>query len=165
MQTIFFAAGCFWGAQKFFDQFEGVVSTETGYANGLTENPSYEDVRYRGAGHAETVKVVFDETKLSLKALLDGYFLVIDPLSVNKQGEDEDTQYRTGIYYEDDSLLPVIGEKVRAVEKTLGQPLAVEVLPLRNFYTAEEYHQKYLDKHPEGYCHIPKALLHMKKKA
>ena len=163
MQTICFAAGCFWGAQKFFDQFDGVQSTEVGYANGLTENPSYEDVKYRGAGHAETVRVVFDENEVTLPELLDLYFLVVDPLSVNKQGEDEGVQYRTGIYYEDPALLPAIEAKTKEKEAELGAKLAVEVLPLRQFFRAEEYHQKYLDKHPDGYCHIPRRLLKMKK--
>ena len=163
MQTICFAAGCFWGAQKFFDQFGGVLSTEVGYANGLTENPSYEDVKYRGAGHAETVKVVFDERIVTLTELLDLYFLIVDPLSVNKQGEDEGVQYRTGIYYEDPALLPAIEAKTKEKEAELGAKLAVEVLPLRQFFRAEEYHQKYLDKHPDGYCHIPRRLLKMKK--
>ena len=163
MQTICFAAGCFWGAQKFFDQFGGVLSTEVGYANGLTENPSYEDVKYRGAGHAETVRVVFDENEVTLPELLDLYFLIVDPLSVNRQGEDEGVQYRTGIYYEDPALLPAIEAKTKEKEAELGAKLAVEVLPLRQFFRAEEYHQNYLDKHPDGYCHIPRRLLKMKK--
>lgn len=163
MKTIYLAGGCFWGTQKFFDQFDGVIKTEVGYANGLTENPSYEDVKYHGAGHAETVKIDYDENKISLTALLDYFFLVIDPLSVNKQGEDEGVQYRTGVYYTDPALLPEIDARLRQEEDKLGQTLAVEKLPLQNFYTAEEYHQKYLDKNPTGYCHIPKNLLHLKK--
>lgn len=163
MKTIYLAGGCFWGTQKFFDQFDGVEKTEVGYANGLTENPSYEDVKYHGAGHAETVKIDFDENKISLTELLDYFFLVIDPLSVNKQGEDEGVQYRTGIYYTDPSLLQEIETRMQKEETKLGQTLAVEKLPLQNFYTAEEYHQKYLDKNPTGYCHIPKNLFHLKK--
>ncbi|MBQ7064586.1 MAG: peptide-methionine (S)-S-oxide reductase MsrA [Firmicutes bacterium] len=157
MQTIYLAAGCFWGAQRFFDQFEGVVRTEVGYANGPTENPTYQEV-CRDSGHAETVRIDFDENVITLREILDDYFLVIDPVSVNKQGGDEGIQYRTGIYYEDEALLPVIREKCREVESSLGMPLAVEVEPLRNFYTAEEYHQKYLVKNPSGYCHIPTAM-------
>ena len=157
MQTIYLAAGCFWGAQRFFDQFEGVVRTEVGYANGPTENPTYQEV-CRDSGHAETVRIDFDENVITLREILDDYFLVIDPVSVNKQGGDEGIQYRTGIYYEDEALLPVIREKCREVESSLGMPLAIEVEPLRNFYTAEEYHQKYLVKNPSGYCHIPTAM-------
>ena len=158
MKTIYLAGGCFWGVQKYIDRFDGVVETETGYANGSTEAPSYKEV-CAGSGHAETVRIVYDEEKLSLTALLELYFRVIDPLSVNKQGEDTGVQYRTGIYYTDDADLPEIKACTALVEEKLGQPLAVEVLPLEAFYPAEEYHQKYLDKNPGGYCHIPRELM------
>ncbi len=161
MKTIYLAGGCFWGTQRFFDQFPGVIKTEVGYANGRTANPSYEDVCRRDTGHAETVKIEFDETVISTAKLLDYYFLTIDPLSVNRQGGDVGTQYRTGIYYTDESLLPEIRARVAAEEQKVGAPLAVEVLPLENFYRAEEYHQDYLVKNPTGYCHIPAALLHL----
>ena len=161
MKTIYLAGGCFWGTQRFFDQFPGVIKTEVGYANGRTANPSYEDVCRRDTGHAETVKIEFDETVISTAKLLDYYFLTIDPLSVNRQGGDVGTQYRTGIYYTDESLLPEIRARVAAEEQKVGAPLAVEVLPLENFYRAEEYHQDYLVKNPAGYCHIPAALLHL----
>ena len=158
MNTIYLAGGCFWGVQKYFDQFEGVAHTETGYANGPNQAPTYQEV-CRNSGHAETVRIDYDENVISLTQLLEKYFLVIDPLSVNRQGEDTGIQYRTGIYYTQDAQL----EEIRAVcaeeEKKAGQPLAVEVAPLANFFSAEEYHQKYLDKHPDGYCHIPKAML------
>ena len=158
MKTIYLAGGCFWGVQKYIDRFDGVVETETGYANGSTEAPSYKEV-CAGSGHAETVRIVYDEEKLSLTALLELYFRVIDPLSVNRQGEDTGVQYRTGIYYTDDADLPEIKAYTALVEEKLGQPLAVEVLPLEAFYPAEEYHQKYLDKNPGGYCHIPRELM------
>ena len=164
MKTIYLAAGCFWGSQKFFDQFEGIVKTTVGYANGNTENPSYEDVKHHNSGHAETVKVEFDDKIISIEKILEYYFMIIDPLSVNKQGEDEGIQYRTGIYFDDSSLLAGINKVVQQQEAKLGQKLAVEVLPLNNFYTAEEYHQKYLDKNPSGYCHINFALLNLAKK-
>lgn len=165
MKTIYLAAGCFWGSQKFFDQFEGIVKTTVGYANGNTENPSYEDVKHHNSGHAETVKVEFDDKIISIEKILEYYFMIIDPLSVNKQGEDEGIQYRTGIYFDDSSLLAGINKVVQQQEAKLGQKLAVEVLPLNNFYTAEEYHQKYLDKNPSGYCHINFALLNLAKKS
>lgn len=166
MKTIYFAGGCFWGTQKFFDQFDGVLETEVGYANGTTERPSYEDVCYRDTGHAETVKVIYDEEQLSLKQLLRYYFMTIDPTSLNRQGNDRGTQYRTGIYYEGGDpekadLLKDIGDILEEVKQRYFEPLVVEVLPLDNFFTAEDYHQKYLDKHPFGYCHIPRALLHL----
>lgn len=157
MKTIYLAGGCFWGMQKFIDQFDGVRETETGYANGPTENPGYRDV-CADSGHAETVRIVFDEGVISAKTLLRYFFSVIDPLSVNRQGHDEGVQYRTGIYYTDETLLPAIRSVYEEEEKKWGKALAVEVKPLQNFYPAEEYHQKYLDKNPGGYCHIPRSF-------
>ena len=154
MKTIYFAGGCFWGTQKYFDQFEGVTRTEVGYANGPSEDPKYQDV-CASSGHAETVLVGFDEKVISLEKLIRYYFLVIDPTSVNRQGHDVGIQYRTGIYYEDPDMLEIIRKAYDEEEKLVGEPLAVEVKPLENFFTAEEYHQKYLDKNPTGYCHIP----------
>lgn len=162
MKTIYLAGGCFWGAQKYFDQFTGVVRTEVGYANGPDREVSYEEV-CNDSGHAETVLVEYDEEKLPLGKLLGYYFMVIDPTSVNKQGGDEGIQYRTGIYYTSDDQMPEIEEAYAKVEEEVGAPLAVEVEPLRNFFTAEEYHQKYLDKNPAGYCHIPKRMFEVEK--
>ncbi len=163
MKEIYLAGGCFWGMQKFIDQFAGVSETEVGYANGPDKAPSYEDV-CRSSGHAETVKVVYDPDRISLRALLDYYFMVIDPVSVNRQGHDTGIQYRTGIFYTDEADLPVILEKAAEVEKTVGQALAVVIEPLRNFFSAEEYHQKYLEKNPDGYCHIPAEFYRMGEK-
>ena len=154
MKEIYLAGGCFWGLQKFFDQFDGLVSTEVGYANGPDNAPSYEDV-CASSGHAETVLVEFDENLISLDQLIKYYFLVIDPTSVNRQGHDVGIQYRTGIYYSDPAMLETIKKAYAEEEALIGMPLAVEVKPLTNFFTAEEYHQKYLDKNPGGYCHIP----------
>lgn len=156
-ETIYLAGGCFWGVQKYIDQFDGVITTEVGYANGPDAKVSYKDV-CNGSGHAETVKVTYDKSRIALSELLDYYFMVIDPLSVNKQGNDVGIQYRTGIYYEDETLLTEITPVYEAQEEKAGQSLAVELEPLRNFYTAEEYHQKYLDKNPGGYCHIPSKM-------
>ena len=164
MKTIYLAGGCFWGTQHFFDQFSAVLETETGYANGRTEAPSYEDVRYRNTGHAETVRVRYDETRMSTEQLLRYYFMTIDPLSLNCQGGDVGSQYRTGIYYDDETLLPAIRTVMAEEEARAGEPLAVEVLPLRHFYPAEEYHQDYLDKNPGGYCHIPPRLMHLEER-
>ena len=128
-----------------------------GYANGPDKAPSYKDV-CKSSGHAETVRVDYNEDLLSLRKLLEYYFKVIDPLSVNRQGNDSGIQYRTGVYYTEQEQLPVIRSVFIEMEEKLGAKLAVELIPLRNFYTAEEYHQKYLDKNPGGYCHIPAAL-------
>ena len=153
MKTIFLAGGCFWGMQKYFDQFEGVIRTEAGYANGPDSQPTYEEV-CNNSGHAETVRIDFDENVISLTRLLQYYFLVINPTSINRQGNDIGIQYRTGIYYSDAGQLPEIMAVYRREEEKCGAKLAVEVGPLENFYSAEEYHQKYLEKNPNGYCHI-----------
>ncbi len=160
MKTIYLAGGCFWGMQKFLDQFEGVRETEVGYANGPDRAPSYREV-CDNSGHAETVRVAYDESVLSLPELLRFYFQVIDPVSVNRQGMDAGIQYRTGIYYTEESQLPEIETVCREVEEQVKKPLAVEVKPLANFFSAELYHQKYLDKNPGGYCHIPTRYFHL----
>ena len=157
MKTIYFAGGCFWGTQKFFDQFDGVVATEVGYANGPTENPSYQEVCAK-SGHAETVHVDYDSNRISLEKLIEYYFMTIDPLAYHRQGADKGIQYRTGIYYVDEADLPIIEACYAKEQEKYKQPMETELLPLENFYTAEEYHQKYLDKNPGGYCHIPRAL-------
>ena len=148
--------------QKFFDQFDGVLSTEVGYANGPNRAPSYEEV-CRSSGHAETLRIDYDESVISLGQILDYYFMVIDPVSLNRQGGDIGIQYRTGIFYTDDAQLGVINTVYEREEKKAARPLAVIVEPLRNFFSAEEYHQKYLDKNPHGYCHIPKKYFSLKK--
>ena len=160
METIYLAGGCFWGMQKFIDQFDGVISTEVGYANGPDKAPTYKEV-CSDSGHAETVKIDFDPSKISLAALLDYYFMVIDPLSVNKQGGDSGIQYRTGIFYTEERQLPDIKKVYDREELAAGRPLAVVVEPLKNFFSAEEYHQKYLEKNPGGYCHIPDRFFHI----
>ncbi len=161
-RTIYFAGGCFWGLQKFMDQFDGVVRTEVGYANGPDTEPSYQDV-CAGSGHAETVRVDYDEDVIRLGELVKDYFLVIDPLSINRQGNDTGVQYRTGIYYTSEEQLSEIEPVYQAEEERIGSKLAVELLPLKNFYRAEEYHQKYLDKNPGGYCHIPSSMFELNK--
>ena len=160
VKTVYLAGGCFWGTQKFFDQFEGVLSTQVGYANGPTENPSYQEV-CRSSGHAETVRIDYDPDIVSLTQLLDWYFLTVDPTSYHRQGGDMGIQYRTGIYYTEADQLPEIRERYAREQAKYRQPLEVELLPLANFYPAEEYHQKYLDKNPGGYCHISRELLHL----
>ena len=162
MKTIYLAGGCFWGVQRYFDQFEGVVSTEAGYANGPDAQPSYQDV-CKSSGHAETVKIEYNEDKISLRELLNYYFMVIDPLSVNQQGHDKGIQYRTGIYYTEESQLEEIQAVYQEEEAGAGAKLAVELQPIENFFSAEEYHQKYLEKNPGGYCHIPQQMFTLKK--
>ena len=160
IQTLYLAGGCFWGTQKFFDQFPGVLGTQVGYANGPTESPSYQEV-CASSGHAETVRIDFDDEKISPEQLLDYYFIVIDPTAYHRQGPDTGIQYRTGIYYTNPSLLPRLQARYDAEQAKYPRRLETELLPLENFYPAEEYHQKYLDKNPEGYCHIPDKYMHL----
>ena len=164
-KDIYLAGGCFWGTEHYFKQIEGVVETSVGFANGHTASPTYKEVYTDTTGYAETVHVKYDPDVVSLKFLLQMFFKAIDPTSLNKQGHDEGTRYRTGIYYTDSEDLSVI-EKVFAEEqKKYQQPLAVEKLPLVNYYTAEEYHQNYLDKNPDGYCHLPVSLFEFARQA
>ncbi|XXQ67249.1 bifunctional peptide-methionine (S)-S-oxide reductase MsrA/peptide-methionine (R)-S-oxide reductase MsrB [Neisseriaceae bacterium B1] len=153
-RTIYLAGGCFWGLEAYFQRIDGVVDAVSGYANGKTANPSYEDVVQRNTGHAETVRVTYDADKLSLADILQYYLRVIDPTSLNKQGNDRGTQYRTGVYFTDESEKPIIAKALQDAQQKFKQPIVVENLPLQHFYPAEEYHQDYLIKNPNGYCHI-----------
>ncbi|MBR1576198.1 MAG: peptide-methionine (S)-S-oxide reductase MsrA [Bacteroidales bacterium] len=164
-KEIYLAGGCFWGTEHYFKQIRGVIDTEAGYANGHASRPTYQDVCTDQTGFAETVRIVYDPEIISLKFLLELYFKSIDPLSVNRQGHDHGTQYRTGIYYTDASDLSVIDEVYAAEQAKYTQPLAVEKQALQIFYEAEDYHQDYLDKHPDGYCHLPVALFEFVRQA
>lgn len=147
---IYLAGGCFWGTEHFLKQIRGVKHTEVGYANGNTASPTYKEVCTDKTGFAETVKVVYNPQEVSLELLLNLYFQTIDPTSINRQGHDQGTQYRTGIYYTDKADLTIIQNAVCELAKEYSRPLALEVEPLKNFYNAEEYHQNYLDKNPDG---------------
>ncbi|MBP5316536.1 MAG: peptide-methionine (S)-S-oxide reductase MsrA [Bacteroidales bacterium] len=158
-KKIYFAAGCFWGGEHFLRKLPGVKATRVGFANGSTPSPSYREVYTDTTGYAETVEVTYDPAKMPLKRLVEAFFVIIDPLSLNRQGEDEGTRYRTGIYWEDGADVAAIDEAYEREERWQGRPLAVEREPLRNFYPAEEEHQDYLIKHSDGYCHVDlKAL-------
>lgn len=165
MKTIFLAAGCFWGAQHYLKQINGVVETETGFANGNTDNPTYKEVYTDQTGYAEAVRVVYDPDVLPLRKLLNLYFACIEPTSINRQGDDEGTRYRTGIYYIDPEDYLTIRDVFDEVQRNYINHLAVEVLPIERFYPADESHQDYLDKHPDGYCHLPEALFEYARKA
>ena len=164
MKEIYLAGGCFWGTEHYFKQIQGVVETEVGYANGHTENPTYQEVYTDKTGFAETVLVKYNPDVVSLKFLLQMYFVAIDPTSLNKQGHDEGTRYRTGIYYTDAADLDIINKVYDAEQAKYDQPFAVERQPLENFYPAEDYHQDYLDKNPNGYCHLPLELFEFARK-
>lgn len=164
-KQIYFAGGCFWGTEHFFKQINGVVKTETGFANGNTVNPTYAEVYTDTTGYAETVHVTYDADVVSLELLLRMFFVAIDPTSLNKQGHDEGTRYRTGIYYTDAADLPLIEQIYAEEQNKYNEPFVVEKQPLKNFFPADEYHQDYLDKHPDGYCHLPKALFEFARNA
>ena len=165
MKEIYLAGGCFWGTEHFFKQIRGVIETEVGFANGHTENPTYQEVYTDKTGFAETVLVKYNPDVVSLEFLLQMYFVAIDPTSLNKQGHDEGTRYRTGIYYTDSADLAIINKVYEAEQQKYSQPFAVERLPLENYYPAEDYHQDYLDKNPDGYCHLPLELFEFARKA
>lgn len=158
IREIYLAGGCFWGTEAFMQRINGVIDAQSGYANGNTENPTYQEV-CAGSGHAEVAKVTYDADKIGLAKLLDYYFKVIDPVSVNQQGEDKGIQYRTGIYYVDAQDIPVINQALADLQAQYAEPLAVENTKLEHYFPAEEYHQDYLDKNPNGYCHIDLQLM------
>lgn len=152
--VIYFAGGCFWGVEEYFSRIPGVLDARSGYANGHTENPTYHQVCTGLTGHAETVEVRYDPSQVSLETLTEQFFEIIDPTSLNRQGNDRGTQYRTGIYYthpeEQARFERILTEK----QTHYARPIVVELMPLKNFYLAEDYHQDYLKKNPNGYCHI-----------
>jgi len=153
MKRIVFAGGCFWGVEAYFKQVEGVLETRVGYIAGRTENPSYEEV-CAGSGHAEAVEIAYDESQVSLARLLSHYFNIVDTTKRNRQGPDIGVQYRSGIYNYEEEDLPTIEEAIAEERERKGQTLHIEMRTGEAFYEAEEYHQDYLDKNPNGYCHI-----------
>lgn len=164
-KTIYFAGGCFWGTEHYFKMIKGVVGTTVGYANSIIENPSYKDVCSGDTLAAETVKVDYDPSLVSLEFLTRMFFHAIDPTSLNRQGNDIGTQYRTGIYYTDNEDLAEIYKVFEEQRSTTEGEIVVEVKALQNFYAAEDYHQDYLDKNPDGYCHLPFSLFEFAREA
>lgn len=156
MKTIYIAGGCFWGVEEYYRQLKGVISTTVGYANGDKNNPTYEEVKFHLASHAETLKLDYDENIISLEKILEHFLRFVDPYSVDKQGEDAGHQYRSGVYYLEKE------EKQRILDyfnKHLHPNYKIEVSPLINFFKAEEYYQQYLIKNPNGYCHVNLSLI------
>ncbi|NLV87812.1 MAG: peptide-methionine (S)-S-oxide reductase MsrA [Tissierellia bacterium] len=154
MKEIYLAGGCFWGVEEYMSRIDGVVDTEVGYANGTKENPTYEEVCTGTTGHAETTYVKYDENIISLEELLYRFWNIIDPTLLNRQGPDIGNQYRTGIYYVDEEDLNIINKTLEEQKKKYTKPIVTEIMPLKSFYKAEDYHQDYLKKNPGGYCHI-----------
>lgn len=158
LRKIYLAGGCFWGTEHLFSLVPGVKETVAGYANSNTANPDYRTVCTGMTDAAETVEVVYDPDVVSLSSLLRLFFRSIDPISLNRQGNDVGTQYRTGIYIDDPRDYPVVEAELATLQRRHKEPLAIEFGMLRNFYPAEDYHQKYLVKNPGGYCHVDPAL-------
>lgn len=154
MKEIVLAGGCFWGVEEYFSRISGVEKTTVGYANGIKENPSYEEVCTGTTGHAEALHIKYNETKVSLEKLLDKYWAIVEPTVLNRQGPDEGHQYRTGIYFIDKNDEIIIIDSKNKEQQKYEKPIVTEIETLKCFYDAEEYHQKYLKKNPGGYCHI-----------
>ncbi|MGN0478601.1 MAG: peptide-methionine (S)-S-oxide reductase MsrA [Hominenteromicrobium sp.] len=154
-KEIYLAGGCYWGVEKYTSEIRGVLETTVGFANGHVPAPSYERVCRGDTGHAETVRVRYDAETLPLTALLNLFYEIIDPAAVDHQGEDVGGQYRTGVYFSSAEDEPVIRASLEKLGERIGAPIAVECRPLEQFWPAEEDHQKYLDKNPGGYCHVP----------
>ena len=154
MKEIVLAGGCFWGVEEFLSRIDGVLETEVGYANGRTPNPTYEDVCYKKTYYAEVCYVKYDNTTLTLESLLEKFWSIINPTTLNRQGPDVGSQYRTGIYVVDECDTQAIIKSKEEEQAKYEIKIVTEVKPLENYYKAEEYHQRYLKKNPGGYCHI-----------
>lgn len=159
LRLIVLAGGCFWGTEAYLSRLPGVAETTCGYANGHNADPTYEEVCSGKTGHAEAVRVRYDPARIGLDKLLREFFVTINPLSLNRQGGDIGSQYRTGIYYDSPEDLTEIYAAVALEQHKYDQEIVTEVLPLLCFYPAEEYHQQYLEKNPGGYCHVDLRLL------
>ncbi|WP_369991617.1 peptide-methionine (S)-S-oxide reductase MsrA [Mycoplasmopsis arginini] len=150
-KTIYFAGGCFWGVQAYFFRVNGVIDTKVGYANGIIEEATYQNLK--NTLHAETVKITYEDSLVSIGELVLHLFKIIEPDSLNKQGGDIGIQYRTGVYYENEDDFIVVN-KLFELLKNNYKEFYVELLPLKHFILGEEYHQDYLVKNPNGYCHV-----------
>lgn len=158
-ETTILAAGCFWGVQAYFDQVPGVISTEVGYTCGHTKNPTYEEVCSHKTGHAESCKIVFDPSKISYSEILKHFFRMHDPTQVNRQGADFGDQYRSEIFYFDDTQKTLAEQAKAEAQKDFKEPIATRITMRCTFYRAEEYHQKFAQKTGVGACHVPYAPL------
>jgi peptide methionine sulfoxide reductase msrA/msrB len=159
LMDIYFAGGCFWGVEEYFSRIPGVYDVTSGYANGYTKNPTYMEVSFMDTGHAETIHVQYDPDIVCLKTLTEQFFKIIDPISLNKQGNDIGVQYRSGVYYINESDKTVIQSVFDIEQQKYKSQIVTELLPLENYYLAEQYHQDYLKKNPNGYCHVDFSTL------
>ena len=158
-EVIYLAGGCFWGVEAFVSRLKGVNNTEVGYANGRDLAPTYEKVCTGKTGHAETVKATYNPKIITLEEILENFFKIIDPYAKNRQGPDIGTQYRTGIYWQDPAQQNTVMDFLKEKQKASDKRIAVEAYPISSFYPAEDYHQKYLERNPQGYCHVDLNLI------
>ena len=158
-KVIYLAGGCFWGVEAFISRLKGVNQTEVGYANGRDLAPTYEKVCTGRTGHAETVKVTYNPEIISLEEILENFFRIIDPHSLNRQGNDVGNHYRTGIYWQEEEQRNVVLKFLKERQKESSKRIVVEAYPISSFYPAEMYHQKYLERNPQGYCHVDLDLI------
>ena len=155
-KVIYIAGGCFWGVEAYYKKLNGIISTSVGYANGSTNNPTYEEVKSQKTNHSECVEVIYDNDIISLEKILEHYLRFIDPYSIDKQGSDIGHQYRSGIYFISSDDEKIIKDYFNS---KLKPNYKIEIKKLENFFLAEEYHQDYLTKNPNGYCHINLNLI------
>ena len=163
MKKIYLAGGCFWGVEHYLSLINGVIETTVGYANSDIPSPSYEDLKAHRSSASETVEVVYDDNVISLKEILDLFFLIIDPTILDQQGHDIGHQYRTGIYYVDEDDVEIIKSSLTELSKKYDKKIVTELLELSNFTVAEDYHQDYLYKNPDGYCHVNPKMFEIAK--
>ena len=154
MKTIIVAGGCFWGVEAYMSKINGIIETNVGYANGKKQDPTYDEVCLGETGHAEACLITYNEAIISLEKILNKFWGIIDPTVLNMQGPDIGHQYRSGIYYNHKKDLEIILRTKNEVQSKYDKSIVTEILPLSCFYDAEDYHQKYLQKNPGGYCHI-----------
>jgi methionine-S-sulfoxide reductase len=153
-ETATLAGGCFWGVEELVRKLPGVVDTTVGYAGGTLDKPRYEDVKKGRTGHAESLQIVFDPSKITFDDILDFFFRLHDPTTANRQGNDIGTQYRSAIFYHDDAQRDAAERAKQRAQPKWPRPIVTEVVPFTNFYPAEDYHQDYLQRYPNGYtCH------------
>ncbi|MEA2572443.1 MAG: peptide-methionine (S)-S-oxide reductase [Acidobacteriota bacterium] len=153
-QTATLAGGCFWGVEELFRALPGVTNTTVGYTGGDTDNARYEQVKTGRTGHAESLQIEFDPAKTSYDAILDYFFSLHDPTTAQRQGNDLGSQYRSAIFFHDEAQLDAAQKAIARAQEKWPRPIVTEVVPAKAFWPAEDYHQDYLQKHPNGYtCH------------
>jgi peptide-methionine (S)-S-oxide reductase len=153
-QTATLAGGCFWGVEELFRALPGVIDTTVGYTGGTVDNPTYEVVKTGRTGHAESIEIKFDPSKITYREILEHFFRLHDPTTANRQGNDVGSQYRSAIFVHDDQQKETAAAVIKEMAARWPKPIVTEIVPATPFYSAEAYHQDYLQKHPNGYtCH------------